>query len=1300
MAVAAGATVEQLRALAATALRLAPEQVPAGTPLSLLGLDSLAAADLRQGVELSWGVELDFEALLCGPTLEELAATIARCRSAIAAGGMAGAERDRCPIRRLARGPDGAAESALSFAQERLWFLDQLEPGNAAYNQPAALRLTGPLDAAALAASLGAIRRRHEALRTRFVVRAGDVVAVAAPPMQPSGEPNLPLIDLCALPAARRPAQADRLAAAEAARPFDLAAGPPLRAVLLRLAGGAALTPRAGEHRLLLTIHHIATDGRSLEILARELAALYAAGVTGEPPAPEAVPELPIQYADFASWQRQRFSGELLAAELAYWRGQLAGPRGGPPPLELPADRPRTPAAGAAGAAGARGASGEAGDRGAPGAGGATRATGCSGGHCVQALPPELACRLAEVSRRAGATRFMTLLAAFAVLLERVSGTSDVAVGTPVANRGRRETRDLIGLFVNTVVLRLDLAGDPELGALLAHTRRQAQAAYAHQEVPFDRVVGELAPRRALAETPFFRVFFAQQPAPPVLALPGLAVEHLDVRTGTAKFDLSLAVAATAAGGLTCTWTWRGDLFEPVTVKRLAAQLHNLLAGIAAAPDRRLSELPLFSPAERHQLLVEWNAPCWAPAAAACRFRVPPQGAPPPDAPPAARAAVPELIAAQAARRPHTVAVRAGTAELTYGELAERAAAVAGWLRCHGVGPEAVVGLWMDRSLEAVVGTLAILAAGGVYLPLDPVYPAERLELMLAGAGAVALLTQEARAAALPPGARQLPRLALAPAAAGVVERQASAARCGPAAAVVHPEQAAYVLYTSGSTGAPKGVVVSHRSLANRILHDLGCEFAAGDRYLFRSSIAFDVSLVQMLIPFAAGGSAVIALPGHESDARYFGRLLREDGITHASFPSTQLDALLADPELADLGRLLYMAVGVEAMPPDLPARFFRRADPSRVTLWHRYGPTEATIAATQWRCAPGPEPRGVPIGRPFAGATALVLDAGLRPVPIGVPGELAIGGPGVARGYLGDPALTAERFLPDPLPGAGGERGGGRLYRTGDLARWRRDGALEFLGRIDRQVKIRGFRVEPGEIAAALATHPAVGETVVVTQTPAPPAHAAAPPASPRLVGYYTLREPGGGAGREELRAHLRRQLPDFMLPSALIELAALPLTPTGKVDVAALPRPPHPAGGHGGDDPAGRAGGTGGGGGTARDLTATEEVLAAVWRELLGIEQVGPGDNFFELGGDSLLSIRVVALARAAGLSLAPRDLFERQTLAELAALPGIEAGEPEAAAEDATAPAELAGFELDQAQLDVVLAALALPPEEGPS
>ncbi|MBV8200641.1 MAG: non-ribosomal peptide synthetase, partial [Acidobacteria bacterium] len=404
-------------------------------------------------------------------------------------------------------------------------------------------------------------------------------------------------------------------------------------------------------------------------------------------------------------------------------------------------------------------------------------------------------------------------------------------------------------------------------------------------------------------------------------------------------------------------------------------------------------------------------------------------------------------------------------------------------------------------------------------------------------------------------------------------------------------------------------------------------------------------------------------------------------------------------------------------MPPELPARFFRRAAPRPVTLWHRYGPTEATIAATQWRCAPGAENGRVPIGRPFAGATALVLAAGLRPAPIGIPGELGIGGPGVARGYLGDPALTAERFVPDPLPGAGGARGGGRLYRTGDLVRWRRDGALEFLGRIDRQVKIRGFRVEPGEIAAALATHPAVGEAAVVPQPlQTPPAHGTAPPAAaPRLVAYYTRRGPDG-AGRDELRAHLRRTLPDYMVPWALIELAALPMTPTGKLDTAALPVPASPAGGGGDDRGDGGAESGGPARGPARPLTAIEEVLAAVWRELLGIERVAPGDNFFELGGDSLLSIRVVARARAAGLSFTPRDLFERQSLAELASLPGIAAGAAgegaaaadaagtgaagAGAAEDAGGPAAMPGFALDQAQLDVVLAALALPPEEGPS
>ncbi|HEV3456205.1 MAG TPA: AMP-binding protein, partial [Thermoanaerobaculia bacterium] len=527
-------------------------------------------------------------------------------------------------------------------------------------------------------------------------------------------------------------------------------------------------------------------------------------------------------------------------------------------------------------------------------------------------------------------------------------------------------------------------------------------------------------------------------------------------------------------------------------------------------------------------------------------------------------------------------------------------------------------------------------------------------------------------------------------AAASAAPASAAAASAAESpAAPIHPDQAAYIFFTSGSTGRPKGVVVSHGALANRICLDLDAGCGPADRYLMRSSLAFDVSLVQIWTPLTAGGTVIVVAPGSESDARYLAQLIREEGITHASFPSTQLDALLADPELADLGRLRFMAGGVEAMPPELPARFFRLADCRRAALWNRYGPTEATVAATQWRCRPEPEPRCVPIGRPFAGASVLLLDAALRPAPLGVVAEIAIGGGGVARGYLDDPALTAARFIPDPLPGAGGGRGGARLYRTGDLGRWRSDGALEFVGRLDRQVKIRGYRVEPGEVTAALRMHRAVGEAVAVAWP------ATEPSRSPRLVAYYTLHEPGG-AGQEGLRSHLRRLLPEYMLPWALVEVAALPFTPAGKVDLAALPHPDGAgaAGAVNGMAAARRAGN--GAGGSAPALTPVEETLAAIWRELLGVEQVSTDDNFFELGGDSVLSIRVVARAREAGLTLAPRDLFARQTLAELAELPGIAAEAPRHASSPAagscspaTGPGGPPGFELDQEQLDAVRA-----------
>ncbi|HLX07815.1 MAG TPA: amino acid adenylation domain-containing protein, partial [Thermoanaerobaculia bacterium] len=1191
-----------------------------------LGGHSLLAVRLAGRLRDLLGVEVALPRLLQLSRLEDLAREVESL-------GRAG-RPPAAPIARLPRPPDAAAELPLSFAQERLWFLDQLDPGSAAYNEPRAMRLTGRLEVAALAASLGEIRRRHEVLRTRFAAHPdGQVVAHAVAASSPP--PALPVVDLAALPPARAEQVAARLVTEEARRPFDLAAGPLLRAALLRLAGtgGADTAGAAGvgarsageeRHLLLLNLHHTVSDGGSLEVLARELSVFYTAGVSGNAPPPGALPELPIQYADFAHWQRQWASGAGLAAELDWWREQLAGGRGEPAPLDLPLDRARPAVAS---------------DR------GARRAMG---------LPDALAGALSGVARRHGVTLFMTLLAAFDALLYRYSGQSDVAVGTPVANRDRPEVQGLIGLFVNTLVLRLDLAGDPTWGELLARVRQTALAAYAHQDVPFDKLVGELAPQRGLAETPFFQVVFALQPAPPALALPGLAVEYLDPDSGTAKFDLSLAFHRPAAGGLAGTWTWRTDLFAAATVARIGAHWRQLLEELAGpdepvAAGRRLSELTLLAAAERHQLLAEWNATAALAAAAGELVHLPIERQA------AARPSSSALVAAVPGSAAGGALAGGGWQTLTYGELQARVNRLARRLRRLGVGPEQVVGVCGEPSFALVTGLLAILRAGGAYLPLDPSLPRERLARMVEDSGTRLVLAEEGLAEGLPEAVRVLPLArALADPALPVALGAPGAGPAAGGAVSPHPGNAAYVLYTSGSTGTPKGVVVPHRAVVNRLRFQLAADLAPGARVLQRTRLAFDVSVVELFAPLWAGATVVLTDPALRQDPGYLAAVAAEQQVTNLNAPPALLPALLAEEDLRRARAVRRVVTGGDRVPGDLPQRFFaafgnQAGGGEAPRLFSRYGPTEATVSVSEWECLPpaagaGPPPPLVPLGRPIAGSRFYLLDRRYltgevgsarqvsQELPVGASGELCIAGSCLARGYLGRPGLTAAAFIPDPFAARAGESGG-RLYRTGDLARYRADGVLEFLGRLDHQVKIRGFRIELGEIEAALATHAAVGEAVVVVRRD--------PPGEARLVAYLVAaRQPALGAA--ELHAWLGERLPLYMVPAFYVCLPALPLLPNGKCNRAALPAPP----------PGAEARAAAGAAAPVGPRTAAEAALAAIWAQVLGVEQVGVHDNFFALGGDSILSVQVAARARQAGLHLSIGDLFRHQTVAELAA------------------------------------------------
>ncbi len=1208
---------------------------------SLLGVR--VAARLRDLL----GVELPLLKLLQLSRLGDLAREVERLVNAGAP--------PAAPLRRLPRAAPPAAEweAPASFGQERLWFLDQLEPASATYNQPAALRFRGALDVAALAAGLRELRRRHEALRTRFVARAGGgLAALVAPagapcagdaadpasPANPTGDAAaLPLVDLTALPDARRAATASRLAAEEARRPFHLATGPLLRHLLLRCdsgtgaaapagapatsAGGSpAASPPVAEHRLLLTMHHIVTDGWSLEVLARELAIHYRIATERRAPRPGELPALPIQYADFAAWQREWMSGEVLAAEVAFWRQQLAGAGGEPPAIALPLDRPRPT----------------------PGTQRGARRTLAIGG--------DLAGALTATARQHGATLFMTLLAALDTLLWRYSGETDLAVGAPVANRGRSETEPLIGLFVNTLVLRLDLAGDPSFAELLGRARQAALAAYAHQDLPFDALVAALPAQRGgagAAQAPFFQVLFALQPAAPAIHLPHLEVEHLPTDSGTAKFDLSLAVSVAGDGApRAATWTYRTDLFDAPTVERLGGHLRNLLAAAAAAPRRRLSELQIFAAAERHQLCVECNAAPWDDDGddlvhAAFERRA---------------ARDPLAVALLAAPGDRDGGTNGGRRSVSYGELLHWSAAVAARLRACGVGPECIVALCAEPSCAMVAGLLGILRAGGAYLPLDLTQPRERLAQILADSGAQVLLASAAGHAAVSPPPATVTPVPLADDDDLAAPAPAPAAAAAITTAVpVHPDNAAYVLYTSGSTGTPKGVVVAHRAVVNRLRYQVAADLPAGSRVLQRTRLAFDVSIIEIFAPLAAGATVVLTEPARQQDAAYLARVAAGDRVTHLAAPPALLPALLAEPALRGHRGLRRVVLGGDRVPLDLPAHFFALMGDPPPALIARYGPTEATVSVAEWVCDPRQGAsagasactQGVPLGRPIAGARLLVLDRAQRLVPPGAPGELCIAGTCLARGYLARPDATAAAFLPDPYAG-GPRQAGGRLYRSGDLVRRRADGVLEFLGRLDRQVKIRGYRLELAEVEAALARHPGVREAAVVDRD-APGA------AGRRLVAYVVARpgDAGGGGGApdaRQLRDFLAARLPSYMVPAAFVVLPRLPLNANGKLDRAALPPPEISQAGAAlaaGDDAADAAG-------LDAPRGPLEEVLAGLWEGLLGLPRVGVGQDFFELGGHSLLATQLVSRVRdALGVELPLRALFEHPTIAAQAEL-----------------------------------------------
>ncbi len=1046
--------------------------------------------------------------------------------------------------KRIAR--DG--ELPLSFAQQRLWFLDRLEPDSPIYNIPAAVRLRGRLNVAALQRSLTEMVRRHESLRTTFSTVEGRATQVIGRPFSV----HLPAVDLQSYPPVEREREALRLAEEEVRRPFDLERGPLLRAKLLRLG--------SDDHILVLSTHHIVADGWSMGIFIREMAALYDAFTKGRP---SPLPALPIQYVDFAAWQREWLEGEEMERQLSYWRRQLGD---SPPVLELPTDRPRQPV------------------------------QTFRGARRSFRLPSGLAKGLDHLGREHGATLFMTLLAAFQTLLSRYSGQQDICVGTPIANRNRAETESIIGFFVNTLVLRGDLAGNPSFRELLDRTRKVALEAYAHQDIPFEKLVDALQPARDLSHSPLFQVMFVhQQSEIQSLEIPGLTLQPLEVDTGTAKFDLTLTTVEEDSG-LRGEFEYNADLFEPATIDRMIGHFQRLLQEIVEDPDRRIGALPLLEESERRRLLMEWSRSSLELPEGRC---------------------VHEWFEGQVTRTPTADAIAFGQTRLTYSELNARANQVARYLRWLGVGPEVLVGLCVERSPEMLIGLLGILKAGGAYLPLDPTYPSARLEYIVQDSGVQVVLTQEHLLAKLPDRAGTVVCL-------DRDRRKIAGEACENLAGGAGLENLAYVIYTSGSTGTPKGTLITHRGLANYLSW---CLYAypveKGDGSLVHSPLAFDATVTGIFPPLLVGRTVTL-LP-ESADIEELARSLSRGSFSLVKITPMHLHLLgrsLAGEQASGLTRAFI--VGGENLVADQIA--FWQEHATDTLLFNEYGPTETVVGCVVYQVPADWSGSGsVPIGKVIPNAQVYVLDAEMQPVPVGVPGELYIGGAGVARGYLGRPGLTAEKFVPDPFS----DQPGARLYRSGDLVRYLPDGNIEFLGRLDDQVKIRGYRIELGEVEGVLGQHPSLKEVAVVVREDTP--------GDRRLVAYCV-------SGSEtqptvsELREFLRVRLPDYMIPSTFVMMDALPLTPNGKVDRRALPACDG-----------------------ARPELATqfvaprthkEETLARIWSEILKVDEVGVHDNFFELGGDSILSIQVIARANQAGLRLTPKQIFQNPTIEGLAA------------------------------------------------
>ncbi|HZM01643.1 MAG TPA: amino acid adenylation domain-containing protein [Candidatus Saccharimonadales bacterium] len=1027
----------------------------------------------------------------------------------------------------------------LSFAQQRLWFLDQLHPCSALYNVPTAFRIGGLLNIEALKRSLEIILLRHEALRTVYLFtndspaqRVLDRFAF-----------DLPLTDLSRL--SDPEGELGRRLRKEACQPFDLAKDLMLRALLFKL--GPA------EHVLFLNVHHIAFDEWSLEILLRELAACYSAFCEGQEPS---LPELPIQYADFALWQRQQVAGK----ELEYWTKQLGGEL---PRLELPTDRTRP----------------------------AIRTY--EGAREYLALSPELTAALKAFSRREAVTLHVLLLAAFQTLLHRYSGQEEIIIGTPVAGRGQLQTEPLIGFFVNTLALRTSFADDPAFKELLVRVRDVNLQALANQDFPFEQIVERLRPERGSNQNPLFDVVFAlQNQAALEPEFAGLKFNLIDLSTNSAKFDLTFVVQD-KKDTLHLALEYSTEILDGPAMRRMAGHFQTLLAGIVANPLARISQLPILTPVERRQIVEDWNRTTTAYP----RDKT-----------------VHTLFEEQAARSPSAVAVVYGSEEVTYQELNERSSQLANHLRKLGVGPDTLVGVLMDRSVEMIIAWLAILKAGGAYVPLDLDYPGERLAFMVEDTRMPVVLTKSTFRKRMP---AETARLVCLDSDWKTIEREEKA--ISPAA--VTAENLAYVIYTSGSTGKPKGAAIVHRGITRLVFETNYIQLSSAERIAQLSNSSFDAATFEVWGALLHGGRLIgVARETLLSPADFAAFLEKEKVsslfLTVALFNQISTEAPLAFKSVKNL------LAGGDAVDPKAAQRILQCGPPAR--LVNGYGPTESTTFAVCYEIKEVPEnAASIPIGRPISNTTVYILDRHLQPVPVGVPGELHLGGDGLARGYLNRPDLTAAKFIPNPFAG----EPGARLYKTGDLARFLPDGNVEFLGRIDHQVKIRGFRIELGEIESVLRQCPGVRDALVIVTEESP--------GDKRLIGYL-CRTAKDTSPPSALRAFLKQKLPDYMVPSVFIDLDAFPLTPNGKIDRRALPKP-----------------------GSIRNADADvppqthlQSQLQKIWEQVLGHQAFGPRDNFFEIGGHSLLAVQLIAqIEKVLGIKLPLPILFQAPTVEKLA-------------------------------------------------